>query len=126
MRGAGGGKSYATDQRQFHHKRRKAIVDAYKRAGIKGPKDLDLVETHDCFTTSEYAAIEHFGLTAPGEAYKAIDNGDIRIGGKLPFNPSGGLIGAGHPVGATGSRQLLDVFKQLTETAGENQVEIDV
>lgn len=102
---------------------RKAITDAYKRAGIKGPKDLDLVETHDCFTTSEYAAIEHFGLTAPGEAYKAIDNGDIRIGGKLPFNPSGGLIGAGHPVGATGTRQLLDVYKQLTRQAGETQVE---
>lgn len=81
------------------------------------------METHDCFTTSEYAAIEHFGMTAPGEAYKAIDNGDIRIGGKLPFNPSGGLIGAGHPVGATGSRQLLDLYKQLTGTAGENQVE---
>ena len=102
---------------------RKAITDAYKRAGIKGPKDLDLVETHDCFTTSEYAAIEHFGLTAPGEAYKAIDNGDIRIGGKLPFNPSGGLIGAGHPVGATGARQILDVCKQVSGRAGENQVD---
>jgi acetyl-CoA C-acetyltransferase len=102
---------------------RQAIVDAYKRAGIKGPKDLDLVETHDCFTTSEYAAIEHFGLTAPGEAYKAIEKGDIRIGGKLPFNPSGGLIGAGHPVGATGVRQLLDIYKQLTRQAGDYQVE---
>lgn len=102
---------------------RKAITDAYSRAEIKGPKDLDLVETHDCFTTSEYAAIEHFGLTAPGEAYKAIENGDIRIGGKLPFNPSGGLIGVGHPVGATGTRQLLDAYKQLTGNAGETQVE---
>ncbi|HRP70079.1 MAG TPA: acetyl-CoA acetyltransferase [Turneriella sp.] len=102
---------------------RKAILDAYKRAGIEGSKDLDLVETHDCFTTSEYAAIEHFGVTAPGEAYKAIESGDIKIGGKLPFNPSGGLIGAGHPVGATGTRQLLDVYKQLTQNAGANQVE---
>ncbi|MCS6972432.1 MAG: acetyl-CoA acetyltransferase [Leptospiraceae bacterium] len=102
---------------------RKAITDAYKRAGIRGPKDLDLVETHDCFTTSEYAAIEHFGLTPPGEAYRAIEDGDIRIGGKLPFNPSGGLIGAGHPVGATGTRQILDVFRQVTGTAGEYQVE---
>lgn len=102
---------------------RKAIVDAYKRAGISGPKDLDFVETHDCFTTSEYAAIEHFGLTKPGEAYKAIEKGDIKIGGKLPFNPSGGLIGAGHPVGATGARQLLDTYKQLTEKAGDYQVE---
>ncbi|MCB1199867.1 MAG: acetyl-CoA acetyltransferase [Leptospiraceae bacterium] len=101
---------------------RKAITDAYKRAGIKGAKDLDAVETHDCFTTSEYAAIEHFGLAAPGEAWKAIEKGDIRIGGKLPFNPSGGLIGAGHPVGATGARQLLDAYKQVTGSAGDYQV----
>lgn len=102
---------------------RKAIKDAYDRAGIEGPKDLDAVETHDCFTTSQYAAIEHFGLTKPGEAYKAIEKGHIRMGGKLPFNPSGGLIGAGHPVGATGTRQLLDAYKQVTGTAGDYQVE---
>lgn len=102
---------------------RKAITDAYKRAGISGPDELHAVETHDCFTTSEYAAIEHFGLTAPGEAYKAIDDGTIAFGGKLPFNPSGGLIGAGHPVGATGTRQLLDAYKQVTGTAGDYQVE---
>lgn len=102
---------------------RKAILDAYRRAGIRGPEDLDAVETHDCFTTSEYAAIEHFGLTPPGEAWKAIENGDIRLGGKLPFNPSGGLIGAGHPVGATGARQILDAWRQVTENAGDYQVE---
>lgn len=102
---------------------RKAIQDAYQRAGITGPEDLDLVETHDCFTTSQYMAIEHFGLTGPGKAWEAIENGDIRKGGKLPFNPSGGLIGAGHPVGATGSRQLLDAHKQLTNQAGDYQVE---
>ena len=70
--------------------------------------ELDGIETHDCFTTSEYMAIDHFGLTAPGESWKAIEEGVIDFDGKLPINPSGGLIGAGHPVGATGVRQLLD------------------
>ena len=72
--------------------------------------ELDGIETHDCFTTSEYMAIDHFGLTAPGESWKAIEEGVIDFDGKLPINPSGGLIGAGHPVGATGVRQLLDAY----------------
>jgi acetyl-CoA C-acetyltransferase len=101
---------------------RKAITDAYSRAGIKNCWDLDAIETHDCFTTSEYMAIDHFGLTKPGESYKAIEEGIIRMGGKLPINPSGGLIGCGHPVGATGARQLLDAYKQVTGTAGDYQV----
>lgn len=101
---------------------RKAITDAYSRAGIKDCWDLDVIETHDCFTTSEYMAIDHFGLTKPGESWKAIEEGIIAIDGKLPINPSGGLIGCGHPVGATGARQLLDAYKQLTDTAGDYQV----
>ncbi len=101
---------------------RKAIMDAYQRAGIKSCWDLDLIETHDCFTTSEYMAIDHFGLTEPGQSYKAIEEGIIEMTGKLPINPSGGLIGCGHPVGATGTRQLLDAYKQVTNTAGDYQV----
>ncbi len=101
---------------------RKAITDAYSRAGIKDCWDLDAIETHDCFTTSEYMAIDHFGLTKPGESWKAIEEGIIGMGGKLPINPSGGLIGCGHPVGATGTRQLLDAYKQVTGTAGDYQV----
>lgn len=101
---------------------RKAIVDAYKRAGISGCWELDCIETHDCFTISEYMAIDHFGLTEPGESWRAIEQGVIERGGKLPINPSGGLIGCGHPVGATGARQLLDAYKQVTETAGEYQI----
>ena len=81
-----------------------------------------LLETHDCFTTSEYMAIDHFGLTKPGESWKAIEEGIIEMNGKLPINPSGGLIGCGHPVGATGARQLLDAYKQVTETTGDYQV----
>ncbi len=101
---------------------RKAITDAYSRAGIKDCWDLDLIETHDCFTTSEYMAIDHFGLTKPGRSWEAIENGIIEMDGKLPINPSGGLIGCGHPVGATGTRQLLDAYKQLTDTAGNYQI----
>ena len=101
---------------------RRAITDAYRRAGIKDCWQLDGIETHDCFTTSEYMAIDHFGLTAPGQAWKAIEEGVIDFGGKLPINPSGGLIGAGHPVGATGVRQLLDCSLQVTGKAGGYQV----
>ena len=102
---------------------RKAITDAYARAGIKDCWALDGIETHDCFTTSEYMAIDHFGLTAPGEAWKAIEERVIDFDGKLPINPSGGLIGAGHPVGATGVRQLLDASLQVTGQAGGYQVD---
>ncbi|MGH7814578.1 MAG: acetyl-CoA acetyltransferase [Candidatus Binataceae bacterium] len=102
---------------------RQAIVDAFKRAGISGPERLSGIETHDCFTTSEYMAIDHFGITKPGESWKAIEEGAIELGGKLPINPSGGLIGAGHPVGATGVRQMLDCHRQVTHAAGDYQVD---
>jgi acetyl-CoA C-acetyltransferase len=101
---------------------RRAILDAYKRAGIADCWALDGIETHDCFTTSEYMAIDHFGLTAPGESWRAIEERVIDFDGKLPINPSGGLIGAGHPVGATGVRQLLDASLQVTGRAGSYQV----
>jgi len=99
------------------------IVDALGRAGIGSVWDLQGIETHDCFTTSEYMAIDHFGLTKPGESWKAVEEGVIDFKGKMPINPSGGLIGAGHPVGCTGVRQMLDCHKQVTATAGEYQVE---
>ncbi len=102
---------------------RQAIVDAFKRAGIAGVGELSGIETHDCFTTSEYMAIDHFGITKPGESWKAVEEGVIELGGKLPINPSGGLIGAGHPVGATGVRQMLDCHRQITHSAGDYQVE---
>ncbi|OYX93367.1 MAG: acetyl-CoA acetyltransferase, partial [Caulobacter sp. 35-67-4] len=103
---------------------RRAILDARARAGIAPDvSGLDAVETHDCFTATEYMAIDHLGLTAPGDSWKAVEAGDIAMGGRLPINPSGGLIGAGHPVGATGVRMTLDAFKQVTGTAGDYQVE---
>ena len=102
---------------------RQAIVDAIARAELKSVWDVNGIETHDCFTTSEYMAIDHFGLTDPGQSWKAIEEGVIELGGKMPINPSGGLIGAGHPVGATGVRQMLDCYRQVTGKAGEYQVE---
>ena len=102
---------------------RKAITDAYTRAGIEGPEQLDAIETHDCFSVTEYMAIEHFGITAPGEAWKAVEDGRIAFDGSIPVNPSGGLIGLGHPVGATGVRMLLDASKQTSGKAGDYQVE---
>ena len=101
---------------------RQTIVDAQRRAGIADISEIDAIETHDCFTTSEYMAIDHFGLTAPGESWRAIEDGTIARGGRCPINPSGGLIGAGHPVGATGVRQLLDAAKQVIGAAGGYQV----
>ncbi len=106
---------------------RQAVVDAYKRAGLDIDK-IDVIETHDCFTSSEYAAISAFGFTKPGEEYQAIEDGRIALegpakAGKKPVNPSGGLIGAGHPVGASGVRMALDIFKQVTNQAGNYQVE---
>jgi acetyl-CoA C-acetyltransferase len=102
---------------------RSTITSAWQRAGIADVNGIDGIETHDCFTTSEYMAIDHFGITAPGESWKAVDAGWLEIGGKHPINPSGGLIGAGHPVGATGVRQLLDAALQVTGQAGDYQVE---
>jgi acetyl-CoA C-acetyltransferase len=102
---------------------RAAIEDAYKRANISGPDALQGIETHDCFTVTEYMAIDHFGITAPGEAWKAIEAGTCQRGGKLPMNPSGGLIGGGHPVGATGVRMILDAERQLTGRAKAMQIE---
>lgn len=101
---------------------RQAVLDAYKRAGL-GVERIDVFETHDCFTSSEYAAISAFGLTEPGKEYEAIESGLIAFDGDKPINPSGGLIGCGHPVGASGARMLLDLYKQVSGTAGKYQVE---
>ncbi len=100
---------------------RQTVQDAYKRAGIT-LDEIDVFETHDCFTSSEYAAISAFGLTDPGKEYEAVEEGRISFTGSKPINPSGGLIGCGHPVGASGARMLLDLYKQVTGTAGGYQV----
>lgn len=101
---------------------RGAIVDAFTRAHVSDPFELSALEVHDCFTISHYMAIDHFGLTTPGQPFRVIEDGTVLVNGKLPVNPGGGLMGIGHPVGATGVRMLLDAQKQVTGTAGEMQV----
>lgn len=100
---------------------RQAVLDAYQRSGLT-VEDIDVFETHDCFTSSEYAAISAFGITEPGHEYEVIEDGTITFNGKKPINPSGGLIGSGHPVGASGARMFLDIYKQVSGKAGTYQV----
>jgi acetyl-CoA C-acetyltransferase len=101
---------------------RRTVSDALDRARVR-LDDVDGFEVHDCFTPSEYLAIDHIGLTGPGESWKAIENNEIELGGRLPINPSGGLIGGGHPVGASGIRMLLDAAKQVSGGASDYQVD---
>jgi acetyl-CoA C-acetyltransferase len=101
---------------------RLAAEQAFDRAGIK-PKDIDVAELHDAFTILEIAESEQAGFFKMGEGGKAVERGDTKIGGKLPINPSGGLKARGHPVGATGVAQIVDLVWQLRGEAGENQVE---
>jgi len=98
------------------------IRDAFGRAGVAAVSQIDGIETHDCFTPSEYMAIDHFGITPPGHSWQAVESGAIAADGTIPINPSGGLIGVGHPVGATGVRLVLDAHKQVTGAAGDYQV----
>lgn len=100
---------------------RQTAVDAYRMAGLT-VDDMDVFEVHDCFTSSEYMEISALGLTEPGREFEAIESGLIAFDGKKPINPSGGLIGCGHPVGASGVRMFLDIAKQVTDTAGMYQV----
>lgn len=102
---------------------RQTIEDAWRRSEITGIEAINGVETHDCFTTTEYVALDHLGLSAPGQSWQAIDDGLIERGGPCPVNMSGGLIGCGHPVGATGARMLFDAAKQVTGAAGDCQIE---
>lgn len=102
---------------------RATVQDAFQRAGIAQAAQLDGIEVHDCFTCTEYLAIDHFGITEPGASWRAIESGAIDFGGTLPINASGGLIGGGHPVGATGVRMLLDSYKQVSANAGDYQIE---
>ena len=102
---------------------RQTIEDAWRRAGVADISAMDGVETHDCFTTTQYMAIDHLGLTAPGQSWQAVEDGRIEATGSCPVNMSGGLIGCGHPVGATGTRMLFDAAKQVTGQAADCQID---
>jgi acetyl-CoA C-acetyltransferase len=95
--------------------------EAFKMAGLS-QKDIDFAEVHDCFTVAELIAEEDLGFVQKGQAGKLTQEGYTKIGGELPINPSGGLKAKGHPVGATGVGQIVEVYEQLHGKAGARQV----
>jgi acetyl-CoA acetyltransferase len=95
---------------------------AYDRSGY-GPEDIDVAEVHDAFTIAELMHYEGLGFCKLGEGGRLIDNGETDLGGRVPVNPSGGLLSRGHPVGATGIAQIAEIVWQLRGEAGKRQVE---
>ncbi|MCP5029020.1 MAG: thiolase family protein [Actinomycetia bacterium] len=98
------------------------IKEAYEEAGI-GPEDLSLVECHDASAPAEIIAYESLGICAPGEGGKLVEEGVTTLGGRLPVNTSGGLLRKGHPVGATGIAQVVELTEQIQGRSGNRQVE---
>jgi len=96
--------------------------EAYEAAGV-GPEDLDVLEVHDASAPAELQYYEELGLCAEGEGGRLIDEGATRVGGRIPVNPSGGLLRKGHPVGATGLAQVVELTEQLRGSCGKRQVE---
>lgn len=94
---------------------------AYEEVGMK-PEEIDLAEVHDCFSIAEIMAVEDLGFCRKGEGFKRIKAGDFDLGGRLPVNLSGGLKACGHPVGATGVKQLVEIVIQLRGEAEKRQV----
>ncbi len=119
----------ATDHQTVHEREDptdlKAVTLASKKAFDMAkltPKDINVAELHDAFTILEIAESEHVGFFKKGEGAKAVEAGLTQIGGKIPINPSGGLKSRGHPVGATGVAQVVELVWQLRGQAGERQV----
>jgi len=98
-----------------------AAEAAYKMAGIT-PKDIDFAEVHDCFTVAEIIDSEDLGFFEKGKGVQGVREGQTKRNGEIPINPSGGLKSKGHPIGATGVGQVVEVFEQLTGKAGERTV----
>jgi acetyl-CoA acetyltransferase len=98
-----------------------AANEAYETAGI-GPEDLSMVELHDCFASAELLHYENLFLCGEGEAGKLIDDGETYNGGRIPVNVSGGLLSKGHPLGATGVANIVEIAWHLRGEAGERQV----
>jgi len=121
----------ATDHPYLHEKHTyvglpatvEAARRAYAMAGL-GPQDMDMAEVHDCFTITEILDIEDLGFVEKGKGGYACLDGETALDGRIPVNPSGGLLAKGHPIGATGVAQLAECFWQLREEAGERQVAI--
>ena len=100
----------------------RAAAAAYRQAGV-GPRDVDVVELHDCFTIAEIVATEGLGLFEPGAGGRAAEAGRTSLGGEIPVNPSGGLKAKGHPIGATGAAQIAEIVTQIRGEAGPRQVD---
>lgn len=100
----------------------RAVRRAYELAGL-GPSDLDVVELHDSNAPAEVLRYESLGLAAPFAGVGLVRDGVTRLGGRLPVNPSGGLLARGHPIGATGLAQVVELVQQLRGRAGERQVQ---
>ncbi len=102
---------------------KEAAMRAYKQAGIEA-KDIDVAEVHDCFTIAEILALEDLGITKKGDAAGGIRRGEFTLGSakRVVVNPSGGLKGCGHPIGATGVKQVVELVEQLRGEAGKRQV----
>jgi acetyl-CoA C-acetyltransferase/acetyl-CoA acyltransferase len=99
-----------------------AVKQSYDMSGFK-PKDIDVVELHDCFSIATLIALESLGFFELGKSGEAVEKGETKIGGKMPVNPSGGLKAKGHPIGATGTAQVYEIVRQLRGECGERQVE---
>ena len=98
-----------------------AAEAAYKMAGITA-KDVNFPEVHDCFTVAEVVDTEDLGFFKKGTGATAARNGETKLNGSISINPSGGLKSKGHPIGATGVGQIVEVFEQLTDRSGERTV----
>jgi len=123
------GSGHATDTIALNSRRDltwiQSTYEAARRAyamADKKPEDIDFVEVHDCFTIAEICVLEALGLVERGKGGRAVEEGYTSLEGKIPVNTSGGLKAKGHPVGATGVAQVVEVVKQLREEAGERQV----
>ncbi len=123
------GSGHATDSIALHSRKdltwltavELSAKKAYEMADKK-PSDIDLCEVHDCFTIAEICTTEALGFFEPGKGGKAVEAGETEIDGKIPINTSGGLKSKGHPVGATGIAQILEITEQLRGVSGKRQV----
>jgi len=104
------------------HVGRVAALQAYEAAGV-GPEDIDVAEVHDACSFAEIVQTENLGFCERGAGGPLAERGDTRLGGRIPINPSGGLVSKGHPVGATGLIQIHEMVAQLRREAGKRQVE---
>jgi len=99
-----------------------AVEQSYKMSGLT-PRDIDVIELHDCFSIATIVALDSLGFFEFGKSGDAVEKGETRIGGKIAVNPSGGLKSKGHPIGATGTAQVYEIVRQLRDECGERQVE---